>query len=110
VSFTTSSTGSRLLNFTFTDKVCGLASSHVVNVGTIKVGAGGQFSVSKHKSVPVPDAIQDGGKVVTTTTISGGMFVSAKKATGTLEYSEKVTGAPPSRCGPIKLKFTVSAP
>jgi hypothetical protein len=110
VSFTTSSTGSQLLNFVYTDNVCGLAASHVVHVGTITVSPAGKFSVSKRKSAPVPDVTHDGGKTVTTTTIGGGMFVSAKKATGTLEYSEKVTGAAPVHCKPIKLKFTVTTP
>jgi hypothetical protein len=110
LSFTTSSSGSQLLSFTYTDRVCGLALSHVVHVGTIKVGAGGKFSVSKRKSARVPDAVKDGGTVVTTTTIRAGKFVSAKKATGTLEYTQNEKGGPASRCGPIKLKFTATAP
>jgi hypothetical protein len=98
------------LSFTYTDNVCGLALSHVVHVGTIKLGAGGKFSVSKRKSARVPDAVKDGGTVVTTTTIGAGKFVSAKKATGTLEYTQNEKGGPAARCGPIKLKFTATAP
>lgn len=108
LSFTTSSSASQLLSFAYTDKVCGLAASPVVHVGAIKVGAGGKFSVSKRKSAPVPDALQSGRKVVTTTTISGGTFVSAKKATGTLQYQVKETGG--GSCGPIRLKFSVTTP
>lgn len=107
--FTASSSGKELLSFTYTDNVCDLASSKEIAVGAVKVAANGTFSVAAFKSAPESDALEDGQKVVTTTTISG-RFVSATKATGTLTYTQKENNTPASHCGPITLSFTASAP
>lgn len=107
LAFSTVGSTSILEGFMYTDTACGLASSKVVDVGTVRVRHGGTFSVSGAKSGPANDATEDGGKVYTTTTISG-KFTSAHTATGTLEYTQRVTGATPASCGPIKLKFTAT--
>lgn len=107
--FTASSNGQELLSFSYTDNVCDLASSKDVSVGTVKVAANGTFSVAALKSAPESDAVADGKKVVTTTTISG-KFVSPTKATGTLSYTQKENNTPASHCGPITLNFSASAP
>ena len=106
--FTASSHAEELSSLTYTDNVCGFASSKIVQVGTVKLAAGGTFSLLGHASAPEGDALKDGRKVVTTTTITG-VFVSPTKAQGTLEYTQKENGSPSSRCGPIKLKFTATA-
>lgn len=107
LSFTVSSSSKKLTSVAYTDSVCDLAASKLIEVGTVKV-TGGRFSVSKLKSAPEGDTTKDGGTVVTTTSISG-RFTSAKKATGTLEYSQKQSGSSTASCGPIKLKFSLSA-
>lgn len=109
LSFKIASGGKDLLSFAYTDNVCGLASSKLVSLPTIKLSPSGTFSLSKRKSAPEPDSLKDGGTILTTTTLSG-RFTSAKRATGTLEYTQQGSGAPASKCGPIKLKFTASAP
>jgi hypothetical protein len=102
LTFKVSGDGKDLLSFTFTDNVCGFASSKLVDLGVVKLGANGAFSVSGLKSAPESDATEDGGKIVTTTSLSGA-FVSPTKVTGTLQYGEKESYGPPSSCGPIKL-------
>jgi hypothetical protein len=108
LSFATSSDGKQLSGFSYIDNVCDLAASKLVKPGTIKVGAGGKFALSKKKSAPEKDSLEDGGTVVTTSTLSG-KFVSAGKATGTLEYTQAQSGSATAHCGPIKLKFAASA-
>jgi hypothetical protein len=108
LSFTVSGNSKKLTSVAYTDSVCGLAASKLVKLGSIQVNAAGKFSASKVKSAALPDSLEDGGTVVTTTTISG-KFTSAKKATGTLEYAQKQSGSATASCGPIKLKFTLSA-
>ncbi len=103
LSFAASSDGKALLSFDYTDNVCDLASSKVIKLGTVKL-VNGRFSVSGHKSAPETDALGDGGTVLTTTKLSG-RFVSATKATGTLEYTQKKSGGSTGSCGPIKLAF-----
>jgi hypothetical protein len=109
--FMTSRNGEELTSFTYTDTVCALASTEVMKVGSIKVVSNGKFSIAKHKAPALSDKLKDGGKVVTTTTITG-KFVSARKATGTLDYTqaETLNGKPTSHCGPITLSFTASTP
>jgi hypothetical protein len=102
LSYAVSTNGKKLLNLKYTDKVCGF-SSVPVKVGTISVSADGKFSVSKRKSAREPEPTS--GTARTTTTITG-KFLTAKKAKGTLDYSQKGTNG---RCGPIKLKFTATA-
>jgi hypothetical protein len=108
LSFAILSNGKQLSGFAYTDNACGLGASKLIELGTIELGAGGRFSLSKKKSAPEKDATEDGGTVVTTSTLSG-RFVSAAKATGTLEYTQTQSGASTAHCGPIKLKFTASA-
>jgi hypothetical protein len=103
LTFKTSRSGMEVLSFAYTDTVCDLAASDHVAVGTIKI-SGGKFSLSGHKSAPVADSLQDGGTVVTTTSVKG-TFVSPKSVSGTLEYRQKQSGAPGASCGPIKLSF-----
>lgn len=105
LTFATSGT-TELKGLAFTDNVCGLPSSKTVTVGTVKLAAGGKFSVVGRASAPLPDATMDGHKVVTTTTISG-TFVTPTKAQGTLEYTQTEPGTP-TKCGPITLKFTAT--
>ena len=107
LSFTVTGNSKQLSSVSYTDSVCDLGASKVVKLGTLKV-IGGKFSVSKLKSAPEGDALEDGGTIVTMTTISG-KFTSAKKATGTLEYSQNASGSSSASCGPIKLKFSLSA-
>lgn len=76
-----------------------------MNLGAVKV-VNGKFSASQ-KSAPEKDALEDGGMVITTTKLSGG-FTSAKKAKGTLEYTQKKSGGSTGSCGPIKLTFTAA--
>ena len=106
LTFTVSSKGTTLQGLTYSDNACGLATTKVVKVGTVKLGTGGSFSASSVASAPLPDATKDGKKVVTTTSIKGS-FVSATKVTGTLDYTQTEPGTP-TRCGPIKLKFTAT--
>jgi hypothetical protein len=103
LSFATSDTGRELSGFTYTDNVCDLAASKVVKLGTVKV-VNGRFA-SSQRSAPEKDTLEDGGVVVTTTKLSGS-FTSAKKAKGTLEYTQKKSGGSTGSCGPIKLTFT----
>jgi hypothetical protein len=102
LSYAVSANGHKVLNFKYTDKVCDF-SSGPVKVGAINVAADGKFSVSKRKSPP--ETGPTGSKARTTTTITG-KFLTAKKARGTLDYTQKATNG---RCGPIKLKFTATA-
>jgi hypothetical protein len=106
LSFTTSGNGKELSGFTYTDNVCDLAFSKIVKLGTVKV-ANGKFA-SSQKSAPEKDTLEDGGEVVTTTKLSGS-FIAAKKAKGTLEYTQKKSGGGSTgSCGPIKLAFTAA--
>jgi hypothetical protein len=102
LSYTVSANGKKLLNLKYTDRVCDF-SSVPVKVGTISVTAAGKFSVSKRKSPPEPEPTS--GTARTTTTITG-RFLTARKAKGTLDYTQKATNG---RCGPIRLKFTTTA-
>lgn len=108
LSFTVASAGKELVSFSYSDTVCDLASSKLIQVSLVKVAADGSFSVAALKSAPEGDALEDGHKVVTTTTLSG-KFVSPSEATGTLAYTQKENNSPSSHCGPIKLAFTASA-
>lgn len=108
LSFTVASGGKELVSFSYSDTVCDLASSKVVQVGVVKLAADGSFAVASVKSAPEGDALEDGHKVVTTTTLSG-KFVSPSEATGTLDYSQKENNSAASHCGPIKLAFTATA-
>jgi hypothetical protein len=77
-------------------------------VGTIAVAANGHFSVAQVKySYTYPGKL--GATFVTTTQLSG-RFVTAKRASGTISFTQryKPKHGPASSCGPGVRTFTAT--
>ena len=100
VSFTVSGTGKQLLRFKWTGGGClGLGgpgnawANPEMNykVGTIKVSRTGTFSVKKVRSTFKGSSGGTALTKVTTSTVKG-HFKSAKTATGTISFTQKLTG------------------
>ena len=114
VSFKVSSGGTRLLVFKYGDVGCipgGTitgnpynSASGVIKVGTIAVSGTGSFSVKKAKSTYVNSTA--GTTDVTKSTVTG-KFKTAKTATGTITFTQHMTGPGgfAKSCGPIHLTF-----
>jgi hypothetical protein len=76
----------------------------IIHVGTVKVSASGSISVRGAKST----SSGFGNTTVTTVSVTG-RFTKAKAATGTITFSQKITGKFNSTCGPAQIGFTASA-
>lgn len=107
VDFSTSRTGTQLLGFTYTDNACDETAVTTFDIGTLRVSRGA-FSLLRHHSAHLPDALEDGGTIVVTTSVTG-KFTTARKVTGTLSYSLAYVSGGAGRCGPITLRFTAKA-
>jgi hypothetical protein len=116
VTFTVARNGKSLLNFKYSSFGCFGAGGFrpgvdyytqpgsVIKVGTVKLSKSGSFSVSG----AVSDYSGFGDKTATTSKVAG-RFTSARLATGTITFSQKVTGKFVSSCGPGVLQFTAKA-
>jgi hypothetical protein len=115
VKFTVSQNGRQLTGFSYGSFGCFGAGGFrpgvnpytggsIIHVGTVKVSGSGSISVSGAKST----SSGFGDTTVTTVSISG-RFTKAKAATGTITFSQKVTGKFNSACGPAQIGFTASA-
>ena len=115
VSFKVSSNGTKLLGFQYGNGGClpvqtvppgnpYSKASGILKVGTIAVSANGSFSVQNAKFTYV--------KFTTTTTKStvAGKFKTAKSATGTIRFTQHVTGPGGFNrtCGPVHLTFSAT--
>lgn len=114
VRFTVSPDGRSLYNFTFGTFGCFGAGgfrpgvnpytgNSLIDAGRVKVAAGGRFSDKTLSAYSVA------GQTTTTTISISGMFGAPKTATGTITFSQVVTGTSKSACGPSKLSFYASA-
>ena len=114
VKFTVSSDGRALSNFTFGTFGCFGAGgfrpgvnpytgNSLIHVAKVKVTASGQISQVATSSYTVQ------GQTTTTTLTIAGRFSNPKKASGTITFSQAVTGAFHSSCGPAMRTFSASA-
>jgi hypothetical protein len=114
VSFTVSSDGRSLSSFTFGTFGCFGAGGFrpgvnpytghsLIDVGKLKVTASGQMSQKATSSYTA-----QGTKTTTTIAVSG-RFSTPKRASGTITFSQSVTGTVTTTCGPAKETFTASA-
>jgi len=115
VSFTASGDGSSLLLFQYGNIGCipGGAitgnpyaiASGIIKVGTIPIAATGHFSATGAKFTYANT--KAGTKTVTTTAVAG-KFKTAKVATGTITFTQHLTGVGgfSKSCGPLAMKFT----
>jgi hypothetical protein len=76
----------------------------LIKVGAIKVSRSGRFSVS---GAVWSDSVA--GQKTTTTSAVTGRFTSAKAASGTITFSQKLTGEYTSSCGPGTIHFTATS-
>lgn len=76
----------------------------IIRVGTVKVASTGRFSVSKARS-----RVTVAGQTTTTTISVTGRFTKPKAATGTITFTQKVTGSFESSCGPASIGFGATA-
>jgi hypothetical protein len=76
----------------------------IIHVGTVNVSASGQISVSGATS-----KYSVSGQTTVTTISVKGRFSAAKVATGTITFSQKLTGTFNSSCGPAHISFYASA-
>jgi hypothetical protein len=115
VKFTVSQNGRQLTGFSFGSFGCFGAggfrpgvnpytAGSIIHVGTVKVSGSGSISVSGAKST----SSGFGDTTVTTVSMSG-HFTKQKAATGTITFSQKVTGKFNSACGPAQIGFTASS-
>lgn len=105
VSFKTSSNGSRLVFFTYTDDFAANPAVKVV-LPDIKI-SGGKFSLTGSKSARIPATPGSAAGVVYITSVTG-TFLSPAKVKGSLTYTRKDVGDT-GHIGPIALAFTASA-
>jgi hypothetical protein len=115
VTFTVSGGGSSLLLFRYGNIGCipggtvtgnpYAIASGIIKVGTIPVSAAGHFSVTGVKFTYANT--KAGTKTVTTTAVAG-KFKTAKTATGTITFTQHLTGVGgfSKSCGPLAMKFT----
>jgi len=115
VSFKVSRDGKRLLGFQYAEGDCGglggpsnpwIDPYHIVKVGTITDSSSGTFSVKNFKWT-IPPSSGNPSKVVTGTV--NGRFTTAKKATGTIKYTVKISGTA-TACPQSKETFTAKTP
>jgi hypothetical protein len=115
VSFTVSQNGRQLNGFSFGTFGCFGAGgfrpgvnpytgNSILHIGTVKVSASGQISVTGATS---KYSVQ--GQTTVTTISVAGHFTKAKAATGSIKFSQNVTGSVKSSCGPATVGFTASA-
>ncbi len=115
VKFTVSQNGRSLKGFSFGSFGCFGAGgfrpgvnpytgSSILHVSGIKVSAAGRFSVSGAKS-----RYTVAGQTTTTTIAVSGRFTGRKTATGSITFSQKVTGTATTTCGPGTIQFSSSS-
>ncbi len=115
VKFTVSQDGRSLKGFSFGTFGCFGAGgfrpgvnpytgSSILHVSSVKVSASGRFSVSGAKS-----HYTVAGQTTTTTIAVSGRFTGRKAATGSITFSQKVTGTFTSSCGPGTIQFSASS-
>lgn len=116
VTFTVASNGSTLQSFKYSSFGCFGAGgfrpgidyytqpNNITKVGTVKLSKSGSFSISG--AVFSYSAFGDTTKTTSKVT---GRFTSAKTATGTISFSQQISGKFTSSCGPGVLSFTVKA-
>jgi hypothetical protein len=126
VSFTVSSSGTKLLSFkygytgcfgfggvpTTTDIYTHYGDLHTV--GTVAVAAKGSFKVTGAKSTHKASGGTGKNKFttdLTTTSSLTGKFTTAKNATGTITFTQQdiYNGHKPTTCGPVSLTFSAKA-
>ncbi|HEV3034897.1 MAG TPA: hypothetical protein VGX72_08915 [Solirubrobacteraceae bacterium] len=76
----------------------------IMPVSGIKVSSSGRFSVAGAKNTS-----SSHGETTTTTISVSGRFTKAKAATGSVTFSQKITGTFSSTCGPATVGFTAAA-
>ncbi len=115
VKFTVSRNGRQLTGFSYGSFGCFGAGgfkpgvnpytgSSVIHIGTVKVSGSGGVSVNGAKST----SSGFGDTTVTTVSMTG-RFTKPKAVTGTITFSQKITGKFDSTCGPAQIGFTASA-
>lgn len=125
VSFKVSSSGKKVLGFKYGDLGCfgygGLGTKNPFTLpgvtkhfGAIAVSSSGRFSASATKSTHKSSGGTGKNKYndsVTTTSSLTGRFTGAKKATGTITFSQTdiYNGHKPATCGPVTLTFSAKA-
>lgn len=113
VKFTVSPDGRSLFNFTFGSFGCFGAGGFrpgidpytghsLIDAGKVKVSASGHFSQKALSSYSVS------GQTTTTTISISGSFSEPKKASGSITFSQVVSGSFHSSCGPAKVSFSAS--
>ena len=113
VTFSVAPNGTALLNFKYSSFGCFGAGGFRPGVdyytqpqSTIKVG---KVSLSKSGHFSASGATNTysafGEKTITTTKVTGS-FTSAKTATGTISFSQQISGKFTSTCGPANISFT----
>lgn len=115
VTFTVSSGASSLLAFQYGNIGCIPAgtitgnpytsAAAIIKVGTLTVSATGHFSITGATFTYANT--KAGTKTVTTTAVTG-KFKTAKSATGTITFTQHLTGVGgfSKSCGPLAMKFT----
>jgi hypothetical protein len=113
VTFSVSSSGTTLLNFTYASLGCvgsgGFSPGvdyftkpfNTIKVGKVKVSKSGHFSESGAAST----YSAFGDKTVTTSKVAG-VFAGAKSATGTITFGQQISGKFTTSCGPANISFT----
>lgn len=83
------------------------SAANIIKVGTITSSAGGSFSATNAKSTYVN--AKTGKKYITISSIAG-TFKTARSASGTISFSQKVAGpgGANSSCGPYTISFTAT--
>jgi hypothetical protein len=125
VSFKVSSSGKKVLSFKYGDLGCfgygGLGTKNPFTLpgvtkrfGAMSVSSSGRFSAPATKSTHKASGGTGKNKfttAITTTSSLTGRFASAKKATGTITFSQSdvTNGGKPSTCGPVTLAFSATA-
>ncbi len=115
VKFTVSQNGRQLTGFSYGSFGCFGAGgfkpgvnpytgSSVIHIGAVKVSASGSISVNGASST----SSGFGNTTVTTVSVTG-RFTKPRVATGTITFSQKITGKFNSTCGPAQIAFTASA-
>ncbi len=116
VTFNVSSNGSTLQNFKYSSFGCFGAGgfrpgidyytqpNNIIKVGNVKLSKAGRFSISGAVSTS-----NSFGDITKTTSTVSGRFTSARTATGSISFSQKVSGKFTSSCGPGVIHFTVKA-
>jgi hypothetical protein len=75
--------------------------SSILHVSAVKVTDSGRFLVAGAKS-----RYTIAGQTTTTTIAVSGRFTGRKTATGSITFSQKVTGTATSSCGPATIQFS----